>query len=85
LRIVKELYRALFCVAVKHWSVTLRPGKMRFTNWNTWQLTKEEHKEKCLLNKFFDSSTSVLNEWKTAETWCGTFWDPDESVFVHVI
>ena len=29
---MKELYRALFCVAVKHCSVTLRSGDMKFTN-----------------------------------------------------
>jgi len=28
---MKELFCALFCVAVKHCSVTLRPGDMKFT------------------------------------------------------
>jgi len=52
---MKELYYALFCVAVKHWSVTLRSGDMRFTNFEESDmefLTKEKHREMCSLNKF---------------------------------
>ena len=29
---MKELFCALFCVAVKHWSATLRPGDTKFTD-----------------------------------------------------